>query len=429
MSSLGFGVTLALTGEVSKTAVSPNIPMCGELLWIELFFTTNLIFTMLALLESCVVLGIAYNTEDYILPPFLNPFSDKYIVYSVARSLGLRGGRRGTARVGSSSSAGGDGGGGSGSTCSSRHYEPAVGAHSSAGNDAEGDESSAATKMRSLMAGKGSQGSLRRQPTKMLATMRADNKDEVASVANRLLFFEHLFFRLDHDGSGTIPNDDIRRVLIYTALDMTAADIDQAIERADSEKRDGKLNRAEFVDLCIELLWGVPVDQLDSAATNYADSQQALINRRSVKWRRIANEIDRHCRFWFFFCYCVALGLLYCLRLEDRYAQKVLTTTNATDVTLMSQLWLAMSVSVRIELFVVVLVVVALILGIFCCHHIGARRMRKAALSRGAAVGQESVRASRARDLIAVDGGGLDAPDSPAVRGDRMPQRPGAGSR
>jgi hypothetical protein len=49
---LGVGVTLVLAIEVSKVTFSAMIPVCAELLWIEIFFDANYVFTVVSLLES-----------------------------------------------------------------------------------------------------------------------------------------------------------------------------------------------------------------------------------------------------------------------------------------------------------------------------------------------------------------------------------------
>ena len=58
---LGFGITLVLVVEVAKGTIQTLVPICGELLWMELFFLVNFFATSFSLLESCVVLGIAFN--------------------------------------------------------------------------------------------------------------------------------------------------------------------------------------------------------------------------------------------------------------------------------------------------------------------------------------------------------------------------------
>merc|ERR1711951_240096 len=64
---LGFGITLILAVEVSKGLVINLVPICGELLWVEIFLNLNLLFCLLALFETCVVLFLAFHTEARLL--------------------------------------------------------------------------------------------------------------------------------------------------------------------------------------------------------------------------------------------------------------------------------------------------------------------------------------------------------------------------
>jgi hypothetical protein len=49
---LGYGITLLLTVEVGKHMFSEMLPVCGEMLWIEVFNIVSLTFCYLSLLES-----------------------------------------------------------------------------------------------------------------------------------------------------------------------------------------------------------------------------------------------------------------------------------------------------------------------------------------------------------------------------------------
>ena len=46
---LGVGVTLVLTIEISRGSAQAVLPVCGELLWLEMIFLLNLIFTIVSL--------------------------------------------------------------------------------------------------------------------------------------------------------------------------------------------------------------------------------------------------------------------------------------------------------------------------------------------------------------------------------------------
>ena len=68
---LAFGITLILAVEVSKGLVINLVPICGELLWVEIFLNLNLLFCLLALFETCVVLFLAFHTEAGLLPEWV----------------------------------------------------------------------------------------------------------------------------------------------------------------------------------------------------------------------------------------------------------------------------------------------------------------------------------------------------------------------
>lgn len=59
---LGYCITLILAIEVSKVVIAEMIPVCGELLWVELFGAVNFVFATLSLLLSVVSLWL--GTRD-----------------------------------------------------------------------------------------------------------------------------------------------------------------------------------------------------------------------------------------------------------------------------------------------------------------------------------------------------------------------------
>ena len=84
---LGFGITLVLTFEVTKTIVMEFVPVCGEVLWIDLFLMVNEYFAILALLESWLVLFLAYHSDDHIIPSLFMP--PKAFINGVSWWLGM----------------------------------------------------------------------------------------------------------------------------------------------------------------------------------------------------------------------------------------------------------------------------------------------------------------------------------------------------
>ena len=307
---LGFGVTLCLVSEVSKTIFSAYIPVCGELLWIELYLNVNLAFTGFALLESCIVLGIAYNTEDYLVPPHVNPTT--WGIYKRFRRRVFPKSSRTVEEAGEA-----------------RWNKSTEAGAAAAKYDATGGQSAVTERLRNLASDKkkttgheADKGEARvRDPATEGSTSYrpARATDDLLDASAKLLFFENLFFRLDPMGQGFITVDDARRALAFTSISSTPEEFEAALFKADSHQRDGKLDRGEFVDLCTDVLWSTAIEQLEGAAANYAANEEALVQRRNTKWRRIANNIDRHARFWLPCFYAAALIVLFGLDMDDKY--------------------------------------------------------------------------------------------------------------
>ena len=61
---LGYGITLILATEVFKLVVGDVVPVCGELLWVDLFTNMCSLFCFISLFESCVVLAVSGRSDE-----------------------------------------------------------------------------------------------------------------------------------------------------------------------------------------------------------------------------------------------------------------------------------------------------------------------------------------------------------------------------
>eukprot|EP00439_Symbiodinium_sp_Y106_P005121 s6561_g1.t1 len=68
---LSFGITLVLVIEVMKTTAASFVPVCGELLWIDLFMLVSTVFCCASLLETMAILFLAFHVEKHVLPSWL----------------------------------------------------------------------------------------------------------------------------------------------------------------------------------------------------------------------------------------------------------------------------------------------------------------------------------------------------------------------
>ena len=68
---VGYGITFLLIIEVSKMTFVSVLPMCGEILWVDLLFISSELVSLVALAETCVVLFLNYYTHKHIVPPWI----------------------------------------------------------------------------------------------------------------------------------------------------------------------------------------------------------------------------------------------------------------------------------------------------------------------------------------------------------------------
>ena len=113
-----------------------------------------------------------------------------------------------------------------------------------------------------------------------------------AEDEERLIFYERFFFDMDPDANGYVEAAEMRIALSYTSLSQTSAHIDKRItsaDRMDTRRDDGKketpgytagrdhrLVRMEFIELCIDVLWDVPFEQLRAAVANHQAAVKAV---------------------------------------------------------------------------------------------------------------------------------------------------------
>lgn len=140
------------------------------------------------------------------------------------------------------------------------------------------------------------------------------------SATSKLIFFESFFFDLDVDGSGFLEFEEVRRMLAFTALDISSEVREKAMQEADVHLPLGRLNRHEFMDLCITLLWDHSLKEVKMASSNYADFRAAMKRRANTRWRRRANAIDGCAGFWVPMVYLGMFLSMLTVDLQDSYA-------------------------------------------------------------------------------------------------------------
>ena len=97
------------------------------------------------------------------------------------------------------------------------------------------------------------------------------------------------------------------------------SDREEKLRQADFSRQDQVLNRSEFIDLCVNVMWDTPLDQLKGAAENYSAFKVAKLRRINVRWQRVADYVDRESRLWVPLLYSLGLCALMNTRFTDSY--------------------------------------------------------------------------------------------------------------
>ncbi|CAJ1376545.1 unnamed protein product [Effrenium voratum] len=265
---LSFGITLLLVVEVMKGTVATFVPVCGELLWIDLFMVVNTLFCCSSLLETMLVLFFAFHADEHVLPNWLAWLAP----WVLCR-------RKISARTSIESTAG---------NIYRRLSQDCL------DGKRKGRQTAAGERM------------------KEIASSKLTETDTA-----KLIFFENLFYMLDSDSNGLITTEDVCSMLSFVNLSMEWTDLE--IFLRSSWPADKLFNCSDFLEICVELMWTIPFQEIKMGAENYTSSCNRHIKRCQNHWQRWSKAIDRGSRFWLPLLYTTALGILLNLEFVDDY--------------------------------------------------------------------------------------------------------------
>ncbi|KAL1505119.1 hypothetical protein AB1Y20_008878 [Prymnesium parvum] len=277
---LGFGITMVLVIEVAKTTAASYLPICSELLWLDLLIVSSEFFALISLAETCVVLSLSYYTEEHLMPPWLAHLWRQLSGRCCCRKRSHQSGAALKAYK-------------------RMENESCAGAFYRLRNEAQVRTSRSSVEV------------IREEPS--TPTERYNTAD-----AKRLVFYEKLFFALDSEAKGYITFEEAAKFLGYAALDLPPNERKRLLQEASSE--DETLVRFEFVELCILSLQQVPLDVLEWSIENMVSSKTMVDRRNTIKWRRVAKTVDMRSRIILPVAYITWLVTLFNLDFSDNYA-------------------------------------------------------------------------------------------------------------
>ena len=329
---LGFGITLILAIEVSKTVFSGMVPVCGEALWLELFSALNLIFCIVALGETCIVLFLAFHEDPHLVPPWIVE------LFMACMPRCLR----------------------------SRQARPKVLPHS-AGSE-KGSSGAYATVTESDIAKADT--SLASQLTRSMgfADFTAETDESNQQAATRLSLFERYFMCLDSKATGTIPLAACYSWLTYTCVKSSPSEIWEAVNRANKDY-DESIVPSEFMQVCTELLWDVPLDLLETLHETATQVVEQRSKRDLLYWNRVAKRVDRHSRLWIPAMYYSLLIVLINVDFRDNYLRPPtdptkLQTTGVVESSMFAGIGIVHTTGLNVFCMLLVpLVVILLVIG------------------------------------------------------------------
>lgn len=134
----------------------------------------------------------------------------------------------------------------------------------------------------------------------------------------KLIFFENLFYMLDSDSNCLIGIEDAAVMLSFVSLRTSRLELEKIPVDHFSEHH--RLNCADFVELCVEIMWTMPFEEIRMGAQNYNSSYMRFTKLCANYWLGWSKAVDRWSRFWLPLCFTIALGILFNLELVDDYA-------------------------------------------------------------------------------------------------------------
>lgn len=319
--ALGYGIGVIVVNLLANFILIGVLPTCGEILWLDIFASVNTLFCCISLFQSAFNIMIENLESDHLLPI--------WIVYPLSRAIKYW--RQGLARRKDRIQPGGPTDGRTESqdevlSSASIILESVAGVlfrHQSEAKAAKFGTTRAPTYSKGeivansdnepLMSPRGEGGSLRRKRN-LNSIMTASDSER----ADRLIFFESAFYTLDENASLFIDEDECDLLLSYAALDLDPLARRKVFQTYDLVA-DGKLNRVEFVTMCVEQLWHVPIAQLKTAMENMNVARKSQTRRNASYWSSVATKTDHISRTCIPLLYLLALIIVFNLELSDNY--------------------------------------------------------------------------------------------------------------
>jgi len=295
--ALGYGITVIVVNLLGNLVLVNMLPMCGELLWIDIFSALNTGFCCIALFQSAFNIMLENKTDDHLLPLWM-VVPVAWLQKQLPTAEG--GVHKAILNSGPDSAVPVD-------------YESLLNSASTL------TESVAGILYRQQMrtTGRTPNGLLDEHARKARLAARSATTPE--ERARKMIGFESLFFTLDADSSLFIDNNECEALLSYAVPELDPNQRGRLMREYDKD-HNGRLSRIEFCRMCVDELWDVPSDIIDTSVANMRLAISARTTRNKAYWSQVADQCDTWARITIPALYFLALFVVFNLELTDDYS-------------------------------------------------------------------------------------------------------------
>lgn len=114
--------------------------------------------------------------------------------------------------------------------------------------------------------------------------VEADRLESTDGKDSKALFYELLFYQADGGGIDFISFEDARQLLAFLQPTMRKEAREKLLLHCESGgTRDGRLDREEFIEMCLEAFADISMETLNNGLKDHSTSLQVLAERQRVK--------------------------------------------------------------------------------------------------------------------------------------------------
>jgi len=299
--ALGYGISVIVVVILQRVVLSAFLPVCGELLWVDVFIAVNSLFCMLALFQSGLNILIENHKSEFLLPMFITVGLREMWSAAIRRDAPVTPSQTSQTSTVSASTVSED-----------EHAESRKAVLSSVGIM----ESMAGVihRMQSEHAVPQQQSPAKAESVEARLMSSAMARTD----AEKLIYFEQTFFRIDVENNGVIKQSECDLFLSFVRLDMSPSRRQKVFAQADLTG-DGNLTRLEFCLLCVQELVHVDLPFLCVATDNMIAARDTIRKRFADYWQNVAANLDRIARFVIPTAYLFSMAIVFGLNFSDDY--------------------------------------------------------------------------------------------------------------